>query len=140
MPRFPRFLDRFRRLIAPPGRPSEAVGVPASGDDLEGELRPLLERLETIGAEADRVVMEARDVADRRRERARADAHAIVQEAAEGAEAERARAASRRRGSAPGGPSPAAPAGRASEPAALRDARVDDLVAEVLECVRRSGL
>jgi len=32
------FLDRFRRLVAPPGRPSEAVGVPASGEDLEAEL------------------------------------------------------------------------------------------------------
>ena len=52
MARVPSFLQRFRRVLAPPGRPAEAVGVPASGDELEGELGPVLEQLDPVGAQA----------------------------------------------------------------------------------------
>jgi hypothetical protein len=41
MPTFALFVDRFRRLRAPPGRPGEALGVPASGGDLTIELESL---------------------------------------------------------------------------------------------------
>ena len=62
MPRLPGFLDRLRRVVAPPGRPSDAVGVPASGDDLPAEIGPLLEQLDAIGAEGSRLVADAFEI------------------------------------------------------------------------------
>ena len=141
VPRFPGFLNRFRGLLAPPGRPSEAVGVPASGEDAEKELRDLLAELEVIGAEADRIVNEARDVAGRRHENGLREAEAILQEARGRAETARARAASERRDAAERD-------GRGPRKAAAREVdrimrsseeRLAALVAEVLECVRHSG-
>jgi hypothetical protein len=52
MPGFASFLDRFRRLLAPPGRPGESLGVPAWGDDLSGELEPRFGELDTVDEQA----------------------------------------------------------------------------------------
>ena len=140
MPRFLGFLDRFRRLVAPPGRPSEAVGVPSSGDDLVVELGPLLEQLDAIGAETGRIVDEAREEAGRRRERGLLESEAIVQEARASADVERARAAARVRAGVDGGARQAlATDAELARLAEAREERLAGLVAEVLECVRRSG-
>lgn len=141
MPRFPGIMDRFRRLLAQPGRPAEALGVPAAGDDLEAELAPLLDELQAVGAEAVRIEEEAAAEAERRRERAGHEAAAILEDARGRADAERARAASARRDEA-----------REDTEAAREDARreVDRIrrglegrlvgpVEVVVECVRRIG-
>jgi cell division septum initiation protein DivIVA len=141
VPRFPSFLDRFRRLLAPPGRPSEVLGVPASGDELELELRPLLGQLETVEGEAARIAEEAGERAERVREEARRKAEAILEEARERADAERARAAvdHHRVGRQNGEAARARARGEAELIQAQSEERIADLVAEVLECVWRSG-
>ena len=141
MPRFPGILDRFRRVLAPPGRPGQALGVPASGTDLETELGPLLARLETVGAQAAQIEEDAGEEARVRRERTARESSAILEQARSAADAERVRAATERHS-------------RARQDAQLvrdeahseaeridgmRDAAIDELVAEVLACVRRTG-
>ena len=81
MARFPGILDRFRHLLVPPGRPAEALGVPAAGDDVEAELGPLLGELDAVGAEAARIEGEARLEEERRRARGIREAAAILEEA-----------------------------------------------------------
>lgn len=141
MARFPGILDRFRRLLAPPGRPADALGVPARGDDVEAELGPLLTALDVVAAEAARLEQEARIEAQRRREGAIREAAVILQQARGRADVERARAASRRTDEAQ-------QEGLAARSQARREAerieagveeRVAEAVAEVLECVRSSG-
>ena len=141
MARFPGFLDRFRGLLASPGRPSEAVGVPASGEDLEAELGPLLGELDAVGAEAARIEEAAREEAGRRREDGLREAAAILDEARGRADAERARAASARRDAADrDGRRARDEAGREVERIMnAREERLAGLLAEVLECVRRTG-
>jgi hypothetical protein len=85
-------LQRFRRIVAPPGRPGEAVGVPASGAELEGELGPVLERLDGVDAEATEVEARASAEARRRSDGADREAAAILAEARLDADAERVRA------------------------------------------------
>jgi hypothetical protein len=139
--RVPSFLQRFRRVLAPPGRPAEAVGVPASGDELEGELGPVLEQLDAVGAQASQIEADANDQARLRREAAVREAAAILAEGQVRADGERARAAAEQRGAA----ASRMDATRAESEreveriAALREQRVEQLVDEVLECVRRSG-
>jgi hypothetical protein len=135
------FLDRFRRLVAPPGRPSEAVGVPASGEDLEAELAPLLADVDNIDAQAERIDADAHSAAAHIREQAEREAAAILEAAAGSADAERVRAAAERGAQAQRDVALVREQSRA-EAARIRgrrDEAVAELVAEVLECVRRTG-
>ncbi len=108
MPRFGSILDRFRRLVAPPGRPAEAIGVPDSGAEVEAELAPVLGDLAGIDAEATRIEREAAARAADIRDGARRQAATIIAQARDQAPAERARAreaaAGRRAGGRRGGP------------------------------------
>jgi hypothetical protein len=141
VPRVPSFLQRFRRLLTPPGRPAEAVGVPASGDELEGELGPVLAQLDTVGTEAADIEQRAREQARGRRDEAAREEAAILAEAQVRADAERARAAAERR--AYGQRSAAAARADAAREVdrirAMRDERVEQLVNEVVQCTRLSG-
>ncbi|HVP01022.1 MAG TPA: hypothetical protein VMT10_00525 [Solirubrobacteraceae bacterium] len=141
MPRFPGILDRFRRVLAPPGGPAQALGVPASGADLEAELGPLLADLEAVDARAAQIEDEARREARERRERAARESAAMLEQARARADRERIRAAEEQRGR-----------GRRSSAAVREEARrearrigarsgeaIDELVEEVLACVRRAG-
>ena len=142
MARFPGILDRFRRLLAPPGRPAEALGVPAGGDDMEAELGPLLGELNMVGAEAARIEEEARLEAERRREGGIREAAAILEEARGRADVERARAALGRRDEATqeaAGRPRRGDVARRERIRALREERLAETRREVLECVRRSG-
>ena len=62
VPRVPSFLQRFRRVLAA-RTAREAVGVPASGDELEGELGPVLEQLDSVGAQAAEIEARAHEQA-----------------------------------------------------------------------------
>lgn len=134
-------LDRFRRMLAPPGRPAEALGVPDSGDDLSAELAPVLARLDGVDAEVARIAERAEaDAQDRRAQAERetaailADAQARAADARAGAAAE-SRARARARVEALG-----VDARREVERIrAGRHGAVEPLVAEVVECVRRTG-
>ena len=141
MPRFPGILDRFRRVLAPPGRPAQALGVPASGADLETELGPLLARLETVDAQATQIEEDAREDARVRREHAALESSAILEQARSAADAERVHAATERRSRAR--QDTQSVRGEAQSEAQriddMRDAAIDELVAEVLACVRRTG-
>ena len=141
MPRFPGILDRFRRVLAPPGRPAQALGVPASGADLETELGPLLARLETVDAQATQIEEDAREDARVRREHAALESSAILEQARSAADAERVHAATERRSRAR--QDTQSVRGEAHSEAQriddMRDAAIDELVAEVLACVRRTG-
>ena len=141
VPRVPSFLQRFRRVLAPPGRPAEAVGVPASGQELEGELGPVLEQLDSVGAQAAEIEARAHEQAGSRRDQAVREAAAILTEAQVRADGERARAAAQQQAAATARmQATRADAARESERiAAMRAERVEQLAAEVLECVRRSG-
>lgn len=141
MPQFPSFLARFRRLLTPPGRPAEALGVPASGADLEGELAPLLGALDAVGEQADQIRRQAQQSAGRRRDEAAGEAKAVMEEARRRADDARAEAASEQQ-------SEAERRGAAARAAAQREAelirargeeRIANLLVEVLECVRHSG-
>jgi hypothetical protein len=141
LPRLPSLLDRFRRLLVPPGRPAETLGVPASGADLEGELGGLLGDLDAIGQRASELRAQARERAERRRAEAAREAAALLERARGWAEGERARAAAEQRSQAEGNAAAARTAARreADRVRAAGDKRVAELLAEVLECVRRSG-
>ena len=134
-------LQRFRRVLAPPGRPAEAVGVPSAGDELEGELGPVLVQLDPIGAQASEIEAEAHEQARLRREAAVREAAAILAEAQVRADGERARAAAqeRRAGAARMAAVRAESQREAERIASLREPRVGQLVDEVMECVRHSG-
>jgi hypothetical protein len=139
--RVPSFLQRFRRVLAPPGRPAEAVGVPASGQELEGELGPVLEQLDSVGAQAAEIEACAHEQAGNRRDQAAQDAAAIVAEAQVRGDGERARAAAHQQAAAAARTQATrVDAERESERiAAMRTERVEQIIDEVLECVRRSG-
>lgn len=141
MPSFPSFLDRFRRLLAPPGRPGEALGVPAAGDDLRGELEPLFEQLDTVDAQAEEIERDAISQAQERHTQAQAQVGAILEQARHRAEEERARAAHKQRAEVQRRTVEMHEAARreAERIGAVREDRVAELVSEVLECVRRSG-
>jgi len=137
VPRFPTILDRFRRLLAPPGRPTAALGVPAAGDDVVAELAPLLGELDAIGAQADRIEEEGLRAAQLRRENAIREAAVILEDARGRADAEHARAAAQR-----GDPAPqeaVAARDEAQRIGAGAQGRVAELVDEVIACVRNSG-
>lgn len=124
-----------------PGRPAEALGVPAAGDDAEAELGPLLGELDAVGAQAAQIEEQARLEAERRRERGIREAAAILEEARGRADAERARAASRRR-DADGQETTAAQSEARREAERIRagvESRLAEPIAEVLECVRNTG-
>jgi F0F1-type ATP synthase membrane subunit b/b' len=137
----PSFLQRFRRVLAPPGRPAEAVGVPAAGDELEGELGPVLEQLDTVSAQASEIEAEAQEQARLRHDAAVREAAAILAGARERADGVRARGAAEQRAQAANTIEAArSQAQREVERiASMREQRVGQLVDEVLECVRRSG-
>lgn len=140
MPRFPDFLERFRRLVTPPGRPAEALGVPTAGEELEAELRPLFAELDGIEAEAEAIRAEARRGASRRLDAAAEEAAAVVAEARERAAGERARASARRLQDARRAGEVDAASGR-REAERIRERgrqRIPDLVEELIACVRRA--
>jgi hypothetical protein len=141
MPAFASFLDRFRRLLAPPGRPGEALGVPASGDDLSGELEPLFGQLDAVDEQAREIERQALEQAQQRRAGAQAQAAAILEQARGRAEQERARAALEQRAEVERRTVEMHEASRReAERIRVGSAdRVAELVSEVLECVRRSG-
>jgi hypothetical protein len=141
MARSPTLLDRFRRMLIPPGRPSESLGVPASGDDAEAELAPLLASLEDVDAEAARIEAAGRADAQRIRDEGEREATAILERARASAAQVRARAAERERAAAAERAAQMRAAAR-REVERLRSARevvVGQLVAEIVECVRRSS-
>jgi hypothetical protein len=137
----PRFLRRFQKLVAPPGRPASALGVPASGEDLAAELAPLLAALDRADGEAAAMRTAAQDEAGRRRQRAAREAAAVIERARGTAEAERRRAVLAGRGeiAAREGAEREAAAREIARIEAVREERIDELLAEVLACVRRSG-
>jgi len=141
MPSFPSFLDRFRRLLAPPGRPGEALGVPASGEDLRGELEPLFEQLDTLDAQSQQIERDAVGQAEERRAQAQAQATAILEQARIRAEQERARAALEQRAEVKRSIVKMHEASKreAERIRTVCEERVPELVAEVLACVRRAG-
>jgi hypothetical protein len=139
---FPRLLRRFQKLVAPPGRPAAALGVPASGEDLAAELAPLLATLDRADVEAAAIRRAAAEEAAERRERGTREAAAMIERARSAAEAERARAAAAGRSEVA-----ARAAGEREATAreilrieAVREERIDELLAAVMACVRRSGL
>jgi vacuolar-type H+-ATPase subunit H len=141
VPRFPSFLDRFRRLIAPPGRPGEALGVPASGEDLHGELGPLFEQLNAVASQVHEIEREAAAEVEQRRARAHEQATAILERARGHAEEERTRAELEQQDEVKK-QAVALQEESSREAQRIRDAsadRVPELLSEVLGCVRRSG-
>jgi F0F1-type ATP synthase membrane subunit b/b' len=141
VPSFPSFLDRFRRLLAPPGRPGEALGVPASSQDLSGELEPLFEQLDAVDVQAQEIERTAIGQAEERRAHAQAQATAILEQARRRADEERAHAALEQRTEVERQTIKMHEASR-REVERIRAAcgdRVPELVSEVLACVRRSG-
>lgn len=115
--------------------------MPASGQELEGELGPVLEQLDSVGAQAAEIEACAHEQAGNRRDQAAQDAAAIVAEAQVRGDGERARAAAHRQAAAAARmQATGVDAERDSERiAAMRTERVEQIVDEVLECVRRSG-
>jgi DNA anti-recombination protein RmuC len=141
VPGFPSFLDRFRRLIAPPGRPGEALGVPASGEDLHGELGPVFEQLDAVASQAREIEREAAAEVEQRRTRAHEQATAILERARGHAEEERTRAELEQREEVKRRAAELQEeSGREAQRIRAASAdRVPELLSEVLECVRRSG-
>jgi len=134
-------LDRFRRMLVPPGRPGEALGVPDAGAELGVELDPVLSQLDGIDVEAAEIADDAEADAHARRAEAERDVAAILAEAgrralaARAAAAEEARARARQRVDV----LEAEARREAGRIGAQRDERVAALVTEVVECVRRTG-
>jgi hypothetical protein len=141
VPRFPAVLSRFRRFLAPPGRPGQALGVPASGEDVAAELAPLLARLEAIDAQATQIEEQAEADARRAHERGERESSAILEQGRMRADAERVRAAAEQRVQARQNGELARETARreAARIRAMRDAAVAELVEEVVACVRRTG-
>ena len=140
MPRFPNVLSRFRRFLAPPGRPGQALGVPASGDDAAAELGPLLARLEAIDAHARQIEEQAEADARAVLERGERERSAILEQGRMQAEAERVRAAAEQRAQArrTGELARAVARREAARIRAQRDAAVAELAEEVVACVKRT--
>jgi hypothetical protein len=141
VPRFPAVLSRFRRFLAPPGRPGQALGVPATGDDAAAELGPLLDRLEAVDAQAGQIEERAEADARRAHERSVRERSAILEQGRMRAEAERVRAAADQRAQAQRAGEQARAAARreADRIRARRDAVVGEMVQEVVACVKRTG-
>jgi hypothetical protein len=132
---------RFRRLLAPPGQPAEALGVPSAGEDIEAELGALLTELDAVAAEAQRIDREAEAEAERRRLAGIREAAVILEEARDRADAERARAASARTEAARAAVQAAQDAAqqRAAELRTQTEERIAGPLEEVLTCVRHFG-
>jgi NACalpha-BTF3-like transcription factor len=83
-------------MVAPPGRPGRRA-VPIEGPrDVEEELAPILEGIDQIADEADRIRQDARQRAGARDIKAREESEAILEEARQRAAAARAEAAADR--------------------------------------------
>jgi hypothetical protein len=134
-------LDRFRRMLVPPGRPGEALGVPDSGQDLGAELDPVLSQLDGVGAEAAEIAERAEADAQICRSQTERGVAQIMAEARGRAAQARAQAASDSRARARAGVQTLEAHARreAERIRAQRDVAVAELVAEVVECVRRTG-
>lgn len=141
MPRLPDLLERFRRLVAPPGTPAEALGVPASGEEVERELRPLFAELDRIEAEAGAIRDRGLEQAARRAAEAAREAVAIVEQARAGAAGERVRAAARHIDEArrEAEADAVASSEQAERIRALGRERIPGLVEEVVACVKRAA-
>ncbi len=129
---------RLRRLLAPPGQPAQALGVPAAGNDVAAELGPLLAALDAVAAEAERIDRDAEAEAERRRLAGIRDAAVILEEARDRADAERAHAAAAGTHAVQAAvqASQAAAQRRAAELRAEAEERIAGSVEEVVECVR----
>jgi hypothetical protein len=84
------WLQRFR---APPGRPAQALGVPAKENQLEEELEPLLAQLDVIAEEAASMRDDAHRCAQEKLAVAGREASRVLISARERADVERVRAA-----------------------------------------------
>ena len=134
-------LDRFRRMLVPPGRPGEALGVPDSGAELTAELDPVLSQLDDVEVEAAKIGQDAEQDARARRAEGERESAAILAEARTRAAAARAEAASEARARARARVEDMEADARrdAERIRAQQDAVVAQLVTEVMECVRQTG-
>ncbi len=91
-----RYLRRFRRMVAPPGRPGLRA-VPSDGPkDTSAELASIIREIDEIAAEAEAIRDEAERSANERQAAARDDAEAVIEKASQQAEVARAGAAAER--------------------------------------------
>jgi vacuolar-type H+-ATPase subunit H len=125
-------LDRFRRAAAVPA---------AVGDELVNELAPLFLALDSIEEESARVPEAAAEAAERRLASARAEAVELTTQARAQAESARAETEAMRRAKreAEARQLLAVAEAEAREVREQGAARVPELVAEVLACVRGAG-
>jgi len=133
--------DRFRWLLSPPGRPGEALGVPASGEDVRSEVESLLGGLDRATADARAIVAAAEEEAERRRATGRERARVLVEQARREAVPTRTRAvaAARAEGERRAAAERAAAAREVRRIEAVCELRVGELAEEVVACVRRGG-
>lgn len=133
--------DRFRWLLTPPGRPGEALGVPASGEDVRAEIAPLLSELDRTTADAQAIVAAAAEGARSRQAAGRERAHACVEQANSDARRLRAQAvaAARRDGARRAAEQQSAAEAEVRRIEAVSEQRVTDLAGEVIACVRRAA-
>jgi hypothetical protein len=108
---------------------------------LESELAPLLGDLDAVGERAAEIRRTALEEAERRREAGAREAALLRERGRERVLAERARAALRQRAQAQddGAEARASARREAEQIKAAGEERIATLLAEVMECVRRSG-
>jgi F0F1-type ATP synthase membrane subunit b/b' len=115
--------------------------VPASGEDLQGELGPLFEQLDAVASEAQEIEREAAAEVEQRHARAQVQATAILERARGHAEEERTRTELEQRDEVKMQAVRLQEESRreAQRIGAASADRMPELLSEVLGCVRRSG-
>lgn len=97
MPDLDRFLRRFRRLVAPPGRPRPA-GVPVDREAaLSDELAEVFAAIDAIQEDAEAIRKEGKEKAEELRSRAEEEARRVISEGEDQADEVRAEEAARHR-------------------------------------------
>lgn len=76
-----RYLRRFWRLMAPPGRPGSAAVPEDRSQTISDEIGSVLEAVDVVQAEAERIRSDAERQAQQRRETARQEAERILADA-----------------------------------------------------------
>jgi len=98
MPDLDRFLRRFRRLVAPPGRPRPA-GVPLDREAaLSDELAEVFAAIDAIQKEAEAIGKEGRKKAEALRSEAEEEVRRVISDGEDQADRVRAEEAARHRG------------------------------------------
>ena len=115
--------------------------MPASSEDVQGELAPLFGQLDAVGERAREIERDALAEAQQRRARAQAQAATILEQAGRRAEEERARAGREQRAEVEQEARELheRSAQEAARIRAVRTDRVEELLAEVMACVRRGA-